>query len=87
MILLFKIYKEDVAPSFDDFGTTFTERPTKAASVIKEDGTVASYKLDTYSADKSPLTNSTISLWNKDPGRRPASTTDIFKSALRISAP
>ena len=34
LILLFKIYKQDVALSFDSFGLTFAERPTRAASVL-----------------------------------------------------
>ena len=92
LILLFKIYKQDVALSFDSFGLTFAERPTKAASVIEEDGSVTSYKLDLYPADKAPLTNSfipsTIPLWNKTPGGVLSSgTTDIFKCALRSPAP
>ena len=51
LILLFKIFKNDVALSFDSFDITFAERATKAASVIAEDGvTITSYKLNTVSA-------------------------------------
>ena len=92
LILLFKIYKGDVALSLEDFDISFAERPTKAASVFEEDGTVTSYKLDTISANKTPLRTSTIvstiPLWNKTPGGiLSSSTTDIFKSALWSSAP
>ena len=93
LILLFKIYKGDVALSFDSFDITFAERATKAASVIEEDGSVTSYKLDPINAIKAPLTNSTIpstiTLWNKTPGGILASsTTDSFKCALKeLNAP
>ena len=93
LILLFKIYKGDVALSFDVFDITFAERATKAASVIEEDGSVTSYKLDPINAIKAPLTNSTIpstiTLWNKTPGGvLQSGTTDIFKCALKeLNAP
>ena len=94
LILLFKIFKNDVALSFDSFDITFAERATKAASVIAEDGvTITSYKLNTVSAKKAPLKNSTIptsiTLWNKTSGGvLQSGTTDIFKRALKeLNAP
>ena len=88
LILLFKIYKGDVCLSFEQFDIRFSERQTKAASVITEDGNIISYKLDPIPTKKAPLTNSTIptsiTLWNKTPGGILSSgTSDIFKSALK----
>ena len=83
LTLLFKIYKGDVALTLDSFNIKFSERATKAASVITEDGSVISYKLDSIEAKKAPLRNSTIpttiTLWNKTPGCiLSSSTTDIL---------
>ena len=92
LILLFKLRTDDIALTFDDFDIKLAARDTKAASVIEEDGTITSYKLDPLNANKSPLQNSTIvssiPLWNKLPGDILAlSTTDSFKSALASRAP
>ena len=92
LILLFKLTKDDIVLSLEDFDISYADRPTKAASVIEEDGSVTSYKLDTLTAKKAPLQHSTlvstIPLWNKVPGDILASSTsDIFKSALLSRAP
>ena len=91
LILLFKLTKDDIELSLEDFGITYAPRPTKAASIINEDGSVTSYKLNPISADKPPLRHSTIPatipLWNSLPGEILASsTTAIFKGALKAHA-
>ena len=92
LILLFKLRSDDIRLSFEDFGISLAERVTKAASVIEEDSTITSFKLDPLNANKSPLLHSTIvstiPLWNKLPGDILAlSTSDSFKSALANRAP